>query len=454
MTGKYYRGLVRPEGISLYDLAADVLKDAQVDEKDYFIDPYLQNVIVYNPVPVVRHTEALQMIANAGRCVLTQDRKKRIHIQSSFTPDMTASSGDQTPFSNVQNILKEMDLKAYAMASTDFSKVDKSVFFLPENNDYLDIGYVSASVANDQGIFESHPVITINLESGYSCFGLMFKFRNTAPNRFAIHTYYNDVAVDEINVENPEVEEVVSQELELFDRMDITFYEAPVGSRITLDRISFGDATDYVLDDRELIGNSPVGAKEDRIKSISVKKTIYEKANTAAKALSSGNITVTGNGTDVDIVLSKASYDFTVSTDNAEIECEIVESFSYFVKIRLSGLGAGQVANVKYTLSGYEYEIYESFYTISHDTTGTEKIWKNALISNDSLAADLQEWLAAHFLGGLVYNFKYRGDPRVDANDLFFMQRRQEEKFLIRAHETQLSYKGAWSGSMKARRIR
>ena len=243
MTGKYYRGLVRAEGISLYDLAVDVLTDAQVEEREYFIDPYLKNVTVYNPIPVMKHTEALQLIANAGRCVLTQSREKKISIRSSFVPDMTAGSIDQTSFSKVENILKDTELFGYAMASTDYSVVDETLLFVPEDETYVDVGYVSASVSDENGEFAEAPVIVVKMESAYSCFGLAFYFRNTAPTEFLLQTFNNDEPVDQIIVEDAQLEEVLDQELGLFDELVITFSKASPGSRITLDRICFGDAT-------------------------------------------------------------------------------------------------------------------------------------------------------------------------------------------------------------------
>lgn len=452
MTGKYYRGLYRPEGISLYDLAEDVLTDAQVDAREYFIDPYLKNVIVYNPLPVVKHTEALQMIANAGRCILTQNRKKKISFRSSFVPDMTAESTDQAEFSNVGNILLDNAISAYSMASRDFSVTDGSILFLPENGRFLDVGYVSRSIANDEGIFDTPPVIEIKLEAGFSCFGMELRFRSVAPDEFTIQTFYDDMVVDAYTITAPDVTEVLYYEFLLFDRMVITFTKSVPGSRVTLDAVTFGSVTDYVLDDRELMGSTPIGTREERLKSLSIQKTIYEKSKEEeASDLTSGDIILETEGQELELTLSKPSYGYSVEVDQDNITCTIVESYSYFVKLKFSG-AADKMVSVKYTLKGYEYIEYTSSYTVQHDTVGAEKEWKNRLISNDQLAADLEEWLAQYYLNNLTYEFQYRGDPRVDANDLFYLQRRDEEGILICATEAQLTYKGAWSGKMKARR--
>ena len=81
----YYRGQYRAEGISLYDLAVDVFTDAGLDSRYYELDEYLKTVTVYNPLPCVSHKECLQIIANAGRCRLYQDRQGIICIQAAFT---------------------------------------------------------------------------------------------------------------------------------------------------------------------------------------------------------------------------------------------------------------------------------------------------------------------------------------------------------------------------------
>ena len=116
----YYRGQYRENGISLYDLAVDVFEDAGFLPEEYSIDPYLKTLVVKNPMPVVRQSEALQIIANAGRCILSADRSGKVRIFNAIVPNMEATSDDQTEFSIVGNILSGQ-LDFYAMASTDFS---------------------------------------------------------------------------------------------------------------------------------------------------------------------------------------------------------------------------------------------------------------------------------------------------------------------------------------------
>ena len=84
--GDYYRGDWHEKGITLYALANYVIADAigtySIPQDKFFIDKYLKSVEVRNPIPLVSHKEALQIIANAGRCVLTVDRYGKICIKS------------------------------------------------------------------------------------------------------------------------------------------------------------------------------------------------------------------------------------------------------------------------------------------------------------------------------------------------------------------------------------
>ena len=79
LTGTYYKGVWRENGISLYDLAVDVFSDADV--RDYIIDESLKNIITYHPLPTLPHRECLQLIANAGECVLYPNNKGTIVLE-------------------------------------------------------------------------------------------------------------------------------------------------------------------------------------------------------------------------------------------------------------------------------------------------------------------------------------------------------------------------------------
>ena len=452
LTDTYYKGLYRSDGITLYDLALDVLNDAGIeDEREYYIDPYLKRITVYNPLPAVKHSEALQIIANAGRCALFEDRANKIHLKASFVPDMEVSVNNKTDYSSIENLLKDNRKDAYAIASNDFSRVDGSLFFMPKDGGYKETGYVSNSIADADGNFTENPVITITLESGFTAFGMIMNFRNVAPQEFAIRTYYLSAIQDAYTVENPDTEYITDYQFNDFDKMEIEFTKGHPNARITIDNILIGDVTDYRLSRTRDLMDNPTGTRHEKVKMISVKKTNYRESQEGFKELITEKVTLTDEMQHT-VYFSIASYGFQASVkDNSNIGVQIVASSNYFVAVKFTNATFG--TEIELVIEGYEYVADESYYRVTHNPNGQEIEWSNPLISTDEQARDLEEWIATYYLGDVDYDISWRGDPRVEANDLFYLELKNREDALIRSYQNELSFNGAWSGSMKARKV-
>lgn len=452
LTDTYYKGLYRESGITLYDLALDVLNDAGItDEREYYIDPYLKRIKVYNPLPPVKHSEALQIIANAGRCALFEDRANKIYLKASFVPDMQVSVNNKTDYSSIENLLKDNRKDAYAIASNDFSRVDGSLFFMPKDGSYKETGYVSNSIADADGNFTENPVITITLESGFTAFGMIMNFRNVAPQEFVIRTYYLSAIQDTYTVENPDTEYIIDYQFNDFDKMEIEFTKGHPNARITIDNILIGDVTDYRLSRTRDLMDNPTGTRQEKVKMISVKKTNYRESQEGFKELITEKVTLTDEMQHT-VYFSIASYGFQTSVkDNDSIGVQILDSSNYFVTVKFTKATVG--TEIELVIEGYEYVADESYYRVTHNPNGQEIEWSNPLISTDEQARDLEEWIATYYLGDVDYEISWRGDPRVEANDLFYLELKNREDALIRSYQNELSFNGAWSGSMKARKV-
>lgn len=143
MDTEYYKGLYAPNGKSYYDLAIEVLEAA--GEKDYYVDPRLKKLYTKNPIPRVSCKEALQIIANACRCVLSQSRVGTIQIKSSFVPEAAASSNGETDYSHVAKILTDDTKDEYATLASNYTTADGTMFFLPRaaSKRTLNTGFIS-----------------------------------------------------------------------------------------------------------------------------------------------------------------------------------------------------------------------------------------------------------------------------------------------------------------------
>ena len=86
MRKTYYGGTYYPAGRSLYDLAIDVLTDADLPLNNdgsvkWQIDDSLKNISTVAPLPIDTHANCLQLIANAGGCVVYQNRQGVLLIE-------------------------------------------------------------------------------------------------------------------------------------------------------------------------------------------------------------------------------------------------------------------------------------------------------------------------------------------------------------------------------------
>lgn len=437
MESTYYRGRYYNGGISLYELAEDVLTDAGLQEGEYQIDSYLRDVTVCNPLPVCGHKEALQIIANAGRCVILFNRKGQIQLKSSFIPNVTATEENAESWSNVSGILVN-DKKGW-YASPEYAPVAEDIYFVPEVAK-IDVktGFVSIMAASD-GTFTEEPVIVLNLESAYTCFGLGIAFRDVFPKEIRIETYLDGGIVESIAGQPDSTNYATFHEFKEFDTMKIRILKGPPDRRIMVERVQFGNATDYTLTaDRDLM-SYPKAAKQDKIQAVEITRTIYSQSMDKKELSAEEGVTPDADGY-YTIYLSNASYGYELDCDVATIE----ESSCWYVKLHTSA------ASFSYALTGYEYAVSESIYRVGHNPSGVIKSWKNELISSAEHAETMEKWLAAYFMAAMEYDISYRGDPRIDANDLFKLELNRGNT-QVRAYSHTLKYNGAWSGTMKVR---
>ena len=76
---KYDEGVYSPNGRSLFDLAMDVMRFAGF-ENTINLDNKLKNIYTHNPLPNRKVSECLQLIANAGRCIMSHSRGGYLQI--------------------------------------------------------------------------------------------------------------------------------------------------------------------------------------------------------------------------------------------------------------------------------------------------------------------------------------------------------------------------------------
>jgi len=430
LTGKYRKGKFYPQGISIYDLCLDVLTDAGVDSREFYIDEYLKAVKIKNPIPVVSHREALQLLSNAGRCLLYQDEKGKIVIRSSFVPRMTSTVAREPYFSNGTRILENLPIREYSLTNGNYSRVDGTTLFLPRSGK-ADVGYI------DDNMF-----LSITSEAAFACFGMQLQFGRTYPSKIVIDTSLNGKTVEELSYTVDREDFIISHEFAPFDEMTI-YEDAPskTGGRAVLNKVRFGNVTDYELSYGRELTKTPLGTQLQSVKTLELTRTEYLDSTEGEKELAKVECTKPGEYL---AEFSNPSYGCTVQASSGTVS--VLEAGAYFLRFSYSGSG-GEVK-----VNGKEYLV--KAYTMEKELnpSGKREKWKNPLISDTALATDVLDWVGNYLKADREYSLTYRGEPRLMANDLLYLENKYVDKLMLRVYDHTLNYNGALSGSIKARR--
>lgn len=447
MDSEYYKGVYNSAGKSYFELAQEILADA--GETDYYIDPRLKKLYTKNPLPRVQHKEALQIIANACRCVLSQTRYGTIQIKSSFVPDASVSANSEAPYSQVKNIMNNSAKVEYASLAQDYTPVNGALYFLPRNlsGNVLNTGYVSGEISDANGKFKTNPVITIVQEAACMYYGVKMIFGHAVPAGMVIRTYNNGELVTEYEVEDEITQTfVVLHDFDDFDTMQIEFTKtANPYNRITVNYFAFGDVTDFTMTRTDMT-SSPKAIKQELVKEVIVPCYSYQTGN-AEESLVSEEVTVQAGYTET-FYVGEPSYNFKALLNDSPDGVTITAWGNYYVTLRFSVSGTFRLE-----VLGYRYKIVERYATKVLNNRGKTVKWENPLISDMTMAVDLAEWLGEYYSAGVEYEYNTRGNPEIDANDIVYQENEFHEGMKVNIYRETLNFNQSFSGKVTARRI-
>ena len=446
MDGEYFKGQYSAEGKNYYTLAQDILREAKVS--DYYIDPRLRNLHTNNPLPRVKYKEALQIIANACRCVLTQSRDGKIQIKSNFMPESTITCNEQAYYSKIANISLNNSKDEYATLSKDYTKVDGSMFFLSRSNNTLNTGFVSWRVSNARGEFSINPVIKVKLEAIRAYYGLKMEFGTALPAEFIIRTYRGEDAVNTYRIGQDEISQtsVILRSFDDFDLMEIEFTKTAIPyNRIILNHFSLSDVVNFTMERRDMM-SSPKAIKQELIKEVVVPYYTYQ-TNDKEENLVYTDIDVTAGEVQT-YYLQDASYGYTVKLDESSTGTNILASGNYYITIRFNETG-----NYRLSIQGHRYKIIERQVKVALNSKGKTIKWENPLINNSAMANDLAKWLSEYYTAGIEYEYDTRGNPELDATDIIYQENEFRTGMTVNVYRHTLRFNQAFSGRVTARRV-
>lgn len=448
MDSEYYKGMYRLGGINYYDLAVAVLEDAGIT--NYYVDPQLKKLFTSNPIPRVKHKEALQIIANACRCVLTQTRAGAIQIKSAFEPEVSVSTDAQAEYSKIENVMNDSVKDEYASMASNYATVNGDMSLLSRQTDgnILNTGFVSAEISDGNGLFANNPKITITQDVACMYYGVKLTFGQALPAAFTIRTYNDGELVTEVEVSAGEIsrEMVLHAEFSEFDTMVVEFTKTTEpNNRIVLNYFSFGDITDFTMARRDMT-SSPRAIKQEQVKEIIVPCYTYQ-ASTQEESLVSEDVRTTAGSVET-FFLGEPSYGFRAVLDESTSGVTIVEYGNYYVTVRYNVSGQHRLE-----VFGYRHKIVERYATKTLNNRGTTIKWENPLISDMNMARDLAEWLGEFYAATVEYEYDTRGNPELDVNDTIYQENEFHDNMKVKVYRQTLGFNQSFSGKVTALRM-
>lgn len=458
---------------NLYDLAIAILKKAGLSSDDYVVDDFLKDIKTDGTkLPKENIYEALQIVANAGRCVMYDGRDGKIHIHSAFIPKRTVSCNGTYDLScSVEEVFEVSQKDDYTSMNTDHNITGSNQYLLPNTESATskshNWGYVSKQISKADGTFDENPTFTVQYETSHSTYGMTIAFNHSYAKKIKLTTYKDGKKTFEETMENDNVTFVSYKALEDYDKLIIEFTEVSPNSRVYIQYITL-DEIGMELS-RDVMSDSPITTKTDAIKEIVINMPTYsinkedqegelskiEKTFASASELTNSleqfvfdsnceisNIGITYKGTE-----KKVGKSYCYSALNS--------CFIFWDKvIKATGFSLTYPVTLTATIYGKNYTTSYTTYKKTLATRGSTLEWTNPLILKKEQAALVADWLSDYYSGRTEYEIDWRGDPRTDANDVFLYTNKQGVQRTIRAYQNELNFDGGFSGLIKAREVK
>ena len=447
MDTEYYKGMYNTQGRSYFDLAVEIMQTA--GQTEYYLDPRLKHLYSKNPIPRVKCKEALQIIANACRCVLTQSRDGIIQIKSNFNPLATVSSNGEAPYSTVGSIMTNDTKDEYASLAQGYAVVDGGMHFLPRSlgNKKLNTGYVSSALSGADGKFAVNPVLTVTQEAICMYYGIKLVFGHALPSGIVVRTYNTGNLVEEYTVTDTiQKEMVILHNFDDFDVMKIEFTgTANPYNRIVVNHFAFGDVTNFTMTKGDMT-SSPKAIKQETVKEVIVPCYSYQTGN-PEESLVSEEVTVVA-GEKVTFYMGAASYGYRVTLNGETTGVTVIAQGNFYITAKFAKAGTFQ-----FEVWGHRYKIVERQAIVTLHNRGKTVKWSNPLISDMTMAQDLAQWIADYYAAGIEYEYTTRGNPEIDVNDIVYQENEFRENMKVTIYRATLNFNQSFSGKITARRM-
>lgn len=435
-TTMFYKGRYHPNGISLYDLAVEVLQDMGVT---YKVDAWLKYMYTKNPLPIDLHKNCLQMIANAGQCAIYEDVNGTVTLKASIAlPDYTVTVNNIENISDVDSLTDDSGTVNYAASEKDYSVTNDTLYFVDEINNPHPIGILSYLYPTDKEMS-----VTVELMAMWTWTGILFRFGVIYPQIITIEEYNSGVLRQVNDYVVTDKDFYLDHRFYDVDKIVVTFFGVEDNTRIHLNKMIFGNILSYCIKEHEM-QELPKASLTDRVKNIYVK---YYNFIQSPKTITATTIAEVGENL---ITIDKPCYEYVLEYSDETVQgiLNIIESGAYYL-IFTSTVAASV------SVKAYQYERAENTISANINDTGNDITLENALISNRDVAERVLKWFEEYYKSDVAYTIRYRGEPALECNDRIFLENRfvNNNQILITDEEISTSTGMNLGNTVKALRL-
>ena len=140
--------------------------------------------------------------------------------------------------------------------------------------------------------------------------------------------------------------------------------------------------------------------------------------------------------------------------DLSDYELRMADMYDYPIGIKEAKAKTVSVKVVTFTEEEGQPSMVDDdvWVTENLNSAGVSVEFTNPLISTEAHARQVAKWLGNYYKNNISYSVKYRGEPRLDAGDIIFMESAVLNSLQTEIQKCTFTFNGAFGGSLELRR--
>lgn len=399
--------------------------------------------------------QALQLIANAGHCVLYCDENGVITFKNAIDPKISFEDNGHVEISNLRQVFESTKLPQYSYASFQLNYMNgdkENMIIVPDNLDELEqTGFISDKISLEDCSFQENPTIEISYSLPTSMYEIPIVFDsvgNEYATDFTLNYYLKNELIETFNVNDNTFEKyTVLNNVDSFDKLEIIINKwSKPHHRCVINSIGFGRVNDFYLDYDNAM-DDPKITSFSQIQRIDInycdKYSLGDAQETQviSYAIEDSNVIFkVGHNR----MINKKIY---IKNDDVETQVSGVKWIYNFATYSVFEIDKKYLSAGDIVIKGEELKNQTYVKSIEYNEKGSIKQFNNPLVSSIDNAQQISDWLHDYIAKTNTVSISYRGNPEVQPFDIIYAQSDFEKVMTCRTTKNEINFDTALSGT-------